>query len=65
MGTHTVHADCAKCREKDYLIYTFDTRNPISGEAFCLDCGRYYGTIEKKLAKIELAELRKEYEWGD
>lgn len=33
MGTHTVHADCVKCRGKDSLIYTFDTRNPISGEA--------------------------------
>lgn len=65
MGTHTVRADCVKCREKDSLIYTFDTKNPVTGEAFYLSCGIYYGTIEKKLRKKELAELRKEYEWGD
>ena len=65
MGTHTVHADCVKCTGKDSLIYAFDTRNPISGEAFCLNCGRYYSTIEKKPAKKELAGLRKEYGGGD
>jgi len=40
-------------------------RDPVTGEAFCLGCGCYYATIEKKLTKRELAALRKEYEWGD
>jgi len=64
MGTHTVHMDCIKCRAKDSFVYTFDTRNPVTGEAFCLGCGCYYSTIEKKLTKKELTELRKIYEWG-
>jgi hypothetical protein len=64
MGTNTVRTNCVKCGGKDSLIYIFDTRSPVTGEAFCLGCGCYYGTIEKKLTKRELAELRKEYEWG-
>jgi len=51
--------------QKTLLVYTFDTRNPVTSEAFCLSCGIYYGTIEKKPGKKELAELRKDYEWGD
>ena len=65
MGTHTVHMDCVKCRAKDSLVYTFDTRSLITSEAFCLSRGCYYSTIERKLGKRELAELRKDYEWGD
>jgi len=64
MGTHTVRMDCVKCKAKDSFVYSFESKNPAKGEAFCLNCGRYYGTVDKRLAKKELAELRKEYEWS-
>ena len=65
MGTHTVRTDCIKCRTKESFVYSFESKNPATDEAFCLSCGCYYSTVEKKLSQEELKDLRKEYEWKE
>lgn len=63
MGTHTVRTDCLKCDTRDSFVFSYDTKNTACNEAFCLNCGWSYKTIERKLNKEELEELRNEYEW--
>lgn len=63
MGTHTVRTDCLKCNKRDTFVFSYDTKNTACNEAFCLNCGWSYRTIEGKLKREELEELRKEYEW--
>lgn len=65
IGTHSVRTDCPKCKTENAYVYSFDTKNTIRGEAFCLNCGIYYMTVEKRLSKRELQDFRKEYEWKE
>lgn len=49
MGTHTVRTDCQKFKERDSLVFSYYAKVPFSFDAFCLNCGWSYKTIEKKL----------------
>jgi len=62
MSTHSDIQICPECGKKA-LVTHFSNRPYDSVSGICLHCGFGYKTIEERVDKMELEDMRKDYEY--